>query len=184
MDCFLVLFPSDFRQEVITKLGEQALVFTLDNSQTSNLLKCFNAQINPSPNFNFQKLNVSVPHSIAEDRVHSHRGEASVRVPMCKGALAGEAHPLDSAKQLVHAVVSEGSMAHNMPVPTSASGAGTRRPSANQPKSQEIESCPNMDQTSERKREDRSEQQIQPSHRPSSSSVGAAREEGDVLHPP
>ena len=98
MDCFLVLFLSDFSQEVINRLGEKSLVFSLNSLQTSNFLTCLNAPINSSPNFNFQKLNLSVPHSIAEERAHIHRGGASMRAPMCNEDSAGEAHLLDGVE--------------------------------------------------------------------------------------
>ena len=81
MDCFLVLFPTDFSQEVISKLGENSLVFSLNSLQTSNFLTCLNAPINSSPNFNFQQKNFSVLQSIAEERAHIHRGGASMRAP-------------------------------------------------------------------------------------------------------
>ena len=53
MNCFLVVFTSDLKQEVINKLGDHAMVFTLNNYYTSNFLEYFNTPANSSQNFNF-----------------------------------------------------------------------------------------------------------------------------------
>ena len=73
-------------------------------------------------------------------------------------------------------------MAHKMPIPTSASGAGDRRPSATQPKFQGNSRGLTTGQASESKREDSSEPVPQQSLRTPSSPAGAARTGGDDTH--
>jgi hypothetical protein len=157
------------------------MVFTLNNHQTSNFLECFNTPTNSSRNSNFQKAYSRVSKSIAEDRANTHRGEASARASKCAGGLAGEAHVLECAEQLVNAVVSDGSMAHVMPRSTSASGAGDQRPSATQPKPQQATCGISTGSTPEHTHKDPSELLRQIFQRGSSSPVGTVRGGGDGM---